>query len=87
MATAEEIAAILAKRRAVSAAGRATLSEAVADDWDWALPASSVDRLIAALSDLSDEDLEAAHLLAHHLRDAVACLLMGRDAEKRETTR
>jgi hypothetical protein len=82
MATDEEIAAILAKRRGVSEAGRATLAGAVSLDWDWAMPFSSVDRLIAAMEGLSDADLEAARLLAGHLEEAITSVLIRRDTAK-----
>lgn len=69
--------------RRLSNAGRALLAEAVEIQHDWDLPASSFDMLIDALANLSDDDLEAAHLLAYHLHEAVTCLLIRRDGAKR----
>jgi hypothetical protein len=63
----------MTERRNVSTAGRQALRRVVSIDHDWGLPASSVDMLIAAVSDLSDSDLEAAYLLAYHLREAIIC--------------
>lgn len=57
-------------------AGRATIARAVAVDHDWALPASSADRLIEALDDVSADDLEAAYWFGYHLRDAASALLI-----------
>lgn len=71
------------ERRVISVPGRATLAEAVSMDHDWGLPFSAVDLLIEALGPMSDEDLEGAYMLAHHLKEAVACVQMRRDAEKR----
>lgn len=82
MATDEKIKAILAKRRGISVSGRMTLAEAVAEDHDWALTLTAVDRLIAAMSSLSDADLEAARLLAGHLEEAIICVLIRRDTAK-----
>jgi hypothetical protein len=61
-------------RAGVSAAGRQVLAAAVSIDHDWALPASSEDLLVDALTGLPTEDLEGAYLLACHLREAIACL-------------
>jgi hypothetical protein len=69
--------------RRITKEGRTTLAAAVSIDWDWALPASSYDQLHEALKAMSKDDLEAAHLLAYHLREAVGVLLMQRDAEER----
>lgn len=68
-------------RRGVSFVGRTLLSQAVSIDHDWSLSASSDDILIAALGDLSSDDLEAASLLAYHLREAIGCLLIRRQME------
>lgn len=73
----------VSRRRGITPAGRDRLARAVAIDWDWSLPASSVDKLIEALDMLSPEDLEAARLLAYHLDDAVACLQI-RDMTRRK---
>jgi hypothetical protein len=69
--------------RRLSEQGRELLAAAVAIDWDWALPASSYDKLAEALAAMSKDDLEAAHLLTYHLQEAVAVLLMQRDGEER----
>jgi hypothetical protein len=82
MATDDRIEAILAKRRGVSPPGRAALAAAVSIDHGWDLPMSSVDLLIAAVENLSDADLEAAHLLAGHLEEAINCVLIRRDTAK-----
>jgi len=60
--------------RRVSAAGRELLAAAVTIDHDWSLTFSSVDMLIEAVHDLTDEDLEAAYVLASHIREAIACV-------------
>jgi hypothetical protein len=64
-------------RRVVSPEGREVLVDAVRIEHDWALPASSVDKQIEALSALSDDDLEAAYLLTQHMTEAIACLQAG----------
>lgn len=81
MTTYRTIDEILAGRRNVSEAGRQTLGSAVSIDHDWALPASSVDMLIAALGNLSDDDMDGAYLLACHLQEAIACIQIRRDME------
>lgn len=73
---------ILRNRRGVSEAGRETLRQAVSIDHDWSLRFSSEDMLIEAMGALSDEDLEGAHLLAHYLTEAIACVQIRRDTEK-----
>lgn len=71
-------------RRHVSEAGRQVLGRAVQINHDWALSASGEDKLIAALGDLTDADLESACLLADGLREALACIQIRRviDADK-----
>jgi hypothetical protein len=66
-------------RQALTDAGRKTLADAVAIDHDWSLPASGMDKLIAALADLTDEDLEIARLAAHYLNEAAVCVQIERD--------
>lgn len=74
----------LSKSLRITDSGRETLSRAVAIDHDWALPASSGDILIEALDGMSTADLEAARMLAYHLGDVVAALLIRRDMAERE---
>lgn len=69
-------------RRGVSGAGRQILAAAVSIDHDWALPFSSEDKLINAVSGLSDEDLEGACLLAHYLQEAIGCTQIRRQTER-----
>jgi hypothetical protein len=78
----EEVKRILAERRGVSEAGRQLLASAVQIDHDWSLPASSEDLLIAAVQDMSDEDLDGAVLLAHYLYEAVVCVQIRRDMQR-----
>jgi hypothetical protein len=73
--------------RPLSNAGRALVAEAVQIRHDWDLPFSSVDMLIDALGPLGDDDLEAAHLLASHLREATCCLLIRRETARDEARR
>jgi hypothetical protein len=68
-------------RRHVSEAGRQQLARAVQIDHDWDLPASSEDKLIAALGDLTDADLEGAYLLACRMKDALTCVQIRRDMD------
>lgn len=68
-------------RRSVSEAGREILAAAVAINHDWSLRFSSEDMLIDAVKDLSDEDLEAAAMLAYYLQEAIACNQIRRDTE------
>lgn len=74
----------LSKSLRITSSGREVISRAVAIDHDWALPASSVDIFIEALDAMNTADLEAARMLAYHLGDAVACLLIRRDMAERE---
>jgi hypothetical protein len=69
-------------RKAVSESGREALRQAVSIDHDWSLRFSSEDMLTEAMGGLSDEDLEAASLLAHYLAEAIACVQIRRDMEK-----
>lgn len=80
--TDETVAEIMAERRGVSEAGREVLARAVSINHDWALRASSEDKLIEAVSDLPDEDLEGAYLLAHYLTEAIGCEGIRRDMER-----
>jgi hypothetical protein len=73
---------VVAERRGVSEAGRQLLASAVQIDHDWSLTASSEDLLIAAVRDMSDEDLEGAVLLSHHLYEAVVCVQIRRDMQR-----
>ena len=73
--------------RRLSNVGRALVTGAVEIRHDWDLPFSSVDMLIDALGSLSDDDLEAAHLLASHLREATCCLLIRRETARDEARR
>jgi hypothetical protein len=66
-------------RNALSEAGRRTIAEAVSVDHDWNRPYSGVDKLIAALGALSDDDLKTAAALVYHLSEAVACVQIRRD--------
>ena len=75
------------ERRHISVNGRATLAEAVSMDRDWALTFSAVDKLIEIVSSLSDDDLEAARLLAGHLDEAATCALIRRDMERDKANR
>jgi hypothetical protein len=79
---------IMAARRYISGPGRQQLALAVSVEHDWDLPASGHDKLMAALDSMSFEDLEAAHLLAYHLQEAIACQLirhdMARDRARKE---
>jgi len=68
--------------RRVSVAGRGVLARAVSIDWDWNLRFSSEDKMIDAVADLADEDLAGAYLLAHYLREAIACLEIHRRTEQ-----
>ncbi len=70
-------------RRVVSSAGREQLARAVQIDHDWSLRFSSEDRLIEAVGGLSDDDLEAAYLLAQYLEAAIACVQIRRDGAAR----
>lgn len=68
----------LGRRGVVSDGGRELLARVVSIDHDWALRFSSEDMLIAALSDLHDDDLEGAYLLAHHMTEAIGCVELRR---------
>lgn len=68
----------LSPRRAVSEAGRRTLAAAVSVDHNWDYPHSGVDKLIAALDDLADADLDAAQLHIHYLHEALTCVWLDR---------
>lgn len=72
----------LPPRAALSDDGRRTLAAAVTVDHNWNLPHNGVEKLIVALDDLSDEDLQVAGLLATCLTEAVACVHIQRDAAK-----
>lgn len=74
-------------RRALTEAGRQILADAVSIDHDWRRPNSGVDKLIAALADLTDADLEVARLLAHYLDEAAACVQIQRDMAKDQAKR
>jgi hypothetical protein len=71
--------------RRVSDAGQELLARAVSIRHDWALSASSEDKLVDALGGLPDEDLEGAYLLAHHMREAIACIEIRRRMESEST--
>lgn len=75
------------QRRGITPAGRETLAAAVSADRDWGLPHSAVDRLVETLNGLTDADLEAAQLLAGHLDDAIAYLLIRRDMQRDQQQR
>lgn len=65
----------------ISLAGRQVLAGAVSRDHDWDLPHSGLDNLIAALSGISTDDLEAAAILADRLGESITCVLIRRDME------
>lgn len=77
----------LAVRRGLSRVGRRILATAVSMNHDWGLPTSAEDLLAGMVADLSDEDLEAAYLLAHHLRSAIACVRIDRQMATDPQTR
>jgi len=70
-------------RQAVTESGRALLAAAVSIDHDWSLPASGHDKLMDVLGGMDADDLETAALLAYHLQQAIGCLLIRSDMEKR----
>ena len=70
--------------RRTTTQGKELLAAAVSIDWDWALPASSFDKLAEAIQEVSDDDLEAGVLLVSHLIEAMNCALLARDRRRRQ---
>lgn len=75
---------IMKDRRAVSDDGVAILVRAVGINHDWSLRFSSEDLLIEAVSAMSDDDLEAAYLLAGYLQEAITCVQIRRDMQREQ---